>query len=386
MKVTGDQALVKKINKSLVLHTVRKHFPLSRSSVSVMTGLNKATVSTLVAELCEQQLVIEVGPGQSSGGRKPLMLHFNNMAGTVIGIELRVKQLSAVLCDLKGDIILVRDFTLEHHGLAYVLDTMKDLIAELISVAPSTPYGTVGIGIGVPGMVDEQGILLFAPNLGWEMVELQQILETYFAIPVTLDNEANAGAVGELNFGAAQDVSHLLYVSAGSGIGSGIIIDGKLYKGARGYAGETGHMCIEADGKPCSCGSRGCWELYASEKTYDTSVFKLPAHNTQDLIRCAKQGNIEAIRHFEQMGRYLGVGVTNLINSFNPELIIIGGALSEAEPWLATSMNEVVAERTLPYHKQQLQITFSKLGSRGTMIGAAFSSVMHFLGSIRITL
>ncbi len=386
MKVTGDQALVKKINKSLVLHTVRKHFPLSRSSVSVMTGLNKATVSTLVAELCEQQLVIEVGPGQSSGGRKPLMLHFNNMAGSVIGIELRVKQLSAVLCDLKGDIILVRDFTLEHHGLAYVLDTMKDLIADLISVAPSTPYGTVGIGIGVPGMVDEQGILLFAPNLGWEMVELQQILETYFAIPVTLDNEANAGAVGELNFGAAQDVSHLLYVSAGSGIGSGIIIDGKLYKGARGYAGETGHMCIEADGKPCSCGSRGCWELYASEKTYDTSVFNLPAHNTQDLIRCAEQGNIEAIRHFEQMGKYLGVGVTNLINSFNPELIIIGGALSEAEPWLAASMNEVVAERTLPYHKQQLQITFSKLGSRGTMIGAAFSSVMHFLGSIRITL
>ncbi|MEK4286537.1 ROK family transcriptional regulator [Paenibacillus sp. FSL P4-0502] len=385
MKVTGDQALVKKINKSIVLHTIRRNSPLSRAKVSEMTGLNKATVSNLVAELCAQELVTEVGPGESSGGRKPLMLHFNSMAGSVIGIELRVKQLTAVLCDLSGGILFESDFSLDNHALPYVLERMKKTISDLIDKAPESPYGIVGIGVGVPGMVDENGVVLFAPNLGWEMVDLRGILEAEFAVPVTIDNEANAGAQGELNFGAAKDVRHLLYISAGSGIGSGIIIGGELYKGARGYAGETGHMTIEAKGKPCSCGSRGCWELYASEKTYDHSEFSLPAHTTQELVRYAAAGQEDALRHFSSMGEYLGIGVTNLINSFNPELIVIGGALSEAEAWLGEPLRGVVAERTLPYHKQQLEITFSKLGSRGTMIGAGFSAVMHFLGDIRVT-
>lgn len=386
MKVTGDQALVKKINKSIVLHTIRKHSPLSRAKVSEMTGLNKATVSNLVAELCTQELVTEVGPGESSGGRKPLMLHFNNMAGSVIGLELRVKQLTAVLCDLGGSILNECEYVLETHDLPFVLKQIQSSISELIAKAPESPYGIVGIGVGVPGMVDENGVVLFAPNLGWEMVDLKAILEAEFSVPVTIDNEANAGAQGELNFGAARDVRHLLYISAGSGIGSGIIIGGELYKGARGYAGETGHMTIEAQGKPCSCGSRGCWELYASEKTYDNAEYALPAHTTPELVRYAVMGQEDALRHFASMGEYLGIGVTNLINSFNPELIVIGGALSEAETWLAEPLRKVVAERTLPYHKQQLEITFSRLGSRGTMIGAGFSAVMHFLGHTRVTL
>ncbi|WP_151737395.1 ROK family transcriptional regulator [Paenibacillus tengchongensis] len=386
MKVTGDQALVKKINKSLVLHTIRTHSPVSRAKVSEMTGLNKATVSNLVAELCGQELVTEAGPGESSGGRKPLMLHFNSMAGTVIGLELRIRQLSAVLCDLGGHILHELEIELDKHELAYVVEQMKDMIGQMIAAAPPSPYGIVGIGVGVPGMVDEHGVVLFAPNLGWEMVNLRGILEEAFAVPVTIDNEANAGAQGELNFGAARGVRHLLYISAGSGIGSGIIIGGELYKGARGYAGETGHMTIESGGKPCSCGSRGCWELYASERTYDQPGLPLPSRTTPELVRHARSGNEEALRHFATMGTYLGIGVTNLINSFNPELIVIGGALSEAEPWLGGPLRHVVAERTLPYHKQQLEITFSKLGGKGTMIGAAFAAVMHFLGNIRVTI
>lgn len=386
MKVTGDQALVKKINKSIILHTIRMHSPVSRATVSSMTGLNKATVSNLVAELCSQELVTEAGPGESSGGRKPLMLHFNNRAGSVIGIELRVKQLKAVLCDLGGGILHEREALLDTHNLAYVLEQMKNMITELITEAPPSPYSIVGIGVGVPGMVDENGVVLFAPNLGWEMVDLRGILEDTFSVPVTIDNEANAGAQGELSFGAARGVRHLLYISAGSGIGSGIIIGGELYKGARGYAGETGHMTIESDGTPCSCGSRGCWELYASEKTYDNTGLSLPARSTSELVQHARSGQEDTLRHFATMGEYLGIGVTNLINSFNPELIVIGGALSEAEPWLGGPLRKVVAERTLPYHKQQLEITFSRLGSRGTMIGAGFSAVMHFLGNIRVTL
>lgn len=385
MKVTGDQALVKKINKSIVLHTIRRSSPISRAGISEMTGLNKATVSNLVGELCEELLVTEAGPGQSSGGRKPVILHFHAMGGTVIGMELRVKQLSGVLCDLDGGILHERSQELASYKLPYVLEAMEAMIRGLIREAPETPHGVVGIGIGVPGMVDENGIVLFAPNLGWEMADLRTPLEGLFGVPVTIDNEANAGAQGELNFGAALGVRHLLYVSAGSGIGSGIIIGGELYKGARGYAGETGHMTIEAEGKPCSCGSRGCWELYASERSYEDPGLSLPARSTSALVSAAARGDAAAVAHFEAMGNFLGIGVTNLINSFNPELIIIGGALAEAEPWLAGPLRRVVAERTLPYHKHRLEIAFSRLGTRGTMIGAGFAAVMHFLGDVKVT-
>ncbi len=384
MNVTGDQALVKKINKSLILHTIRKHAELSRARISEMTGLNKATVSNLVAELLEDQLVLEAGPGESSGGRKPLILNFHAMAGCVIGMELRVKQLTAVLCDLNGSVIGESETSLLRHDYEYVLGEMKTVIAGLIRQAPSTHYGVVGIGIGVPGMVDEHGVVLFAPNLVWEKAPLRQQLEEAFSIPVIIDNEANSGALGELNFGRGEDVRHLLYVSAGSGIGSGIIIGGELYKGSRGYAGETGHMCIEAEGTPCSCGSQGCWELYASEKAYDLAPMALPAYHTRDLIGFAADGNAAALQQFSLMGTYLGIGLTNLINSFNPELIVIGGALSEAREWLEETMQQVVAKRTLPYHKQQLEIAFSTLGSRAAMIGAGFSAAMHFLGHTRV--
>ncbi|WP_136604020.1 ROK family transcriptional regulator [Paenibacillus dokdonensis] len=384
MKVTGDQALVKKINKSLILHTIRKHAELSRARISEMTGLNKATVSNLVAELQEDQLVLEAGPGESSGGRKPLILHFNAMAGCVIGMELRVKQLTAVLCDLNGSVLREAESPLLQHDLPYVFEAMQTMIATLIDAAPLTHYGILGIGVGVPGMVDEHGLVLFAPNLGWEKTPLRELLEEKFSIPVIIDNEANSGALGELNFGRGEDVRHLLYVSAGSGIGSGIIIGGELYKGSRGYAGETGHMCIEAEGTPCSCGSRGCWELYASEKAYDLAALELPAYHTRELIRYADQGNAAACQQFAVMGTYFGIGLTNLINSFNPELIVIGGALSEAREWLEGPMQQVVARRTLPYHKQQLEIAFSTLGSRAAMIGAGFSAAMHFLGHTRV--
>nr|WP_280521369.1 ROK family transcriptional regulator [Paenibacillus mangrovi] len=366
------------------MHTIRKHPELSRARISEMTGLNKATVSNLVAELQEEQLVLEVGTGESSGGRKPLILHFHAMAGCVIGMELRVKQLTAVLCDLNGKVLHEAEAPLQQHDLPYVLENMKTMISGLIAKAPPTHYGVVGIGVGVPGMVDEDGVVLFAPNLAWEKVELRKLLEESFSIPVIIDNEANSGALGELNFGRGEDVRHLLYVSAGSGIGSGIIIGGELYKGSRGYAGETGHMCIEAEGTPCSCGSRGCWELYASEKAYDLAAVELPAYQTPELIRFAAEGNAAARQQFAVMGTYLGIGLTNLINGFNPELIVIGGPLSEARTWLEEQMQQVVARRTLPYHKQQLEIAFSTLGSRATMIGAGFSAAMHFLGHTRV--
>ncbi|WP_422658355.1 ROK family protein [Paenibacillus sp. EC2-1] len=384
--ITGDQALVKKINMSIVLNTIIRYSPLSRVKVSELTGLNKATVSNLVLELCEKHLLLESGPGESSGGRKPRMLLFNGKAGYAVGVEIRLKQMVAILTDLEGRIIAENECLLEHHDVSSVLNRMVQLIKGLMQLVPPSHYGIVGVGVGVPGMVDSDGTVLFAPNLGWEMVPLRQLLEDEVGVPVTIDNEANAGAQGELRFGAGRDAQHLLYISAGSGIGSGIIINGELYKGARGYAGETGHMTIEADGKACSCGNRGCWELYASEKTYNSLDASLPSRRTLDLVKYAEQGHDNTIAHFENIGRYLGVGITNLVNGFNPQSVVIGGPLSDAREWIQDTIEQVVSKRTLPYHRERMEIRFAELGSRSTVIGAAYSAISHFLGPVRVSM
>ncbi|KAA8786142.1 ROK family transcriptional regulator [Paenibacillus amylolyticus] len=386
MKITGDQMLVKKINKSIVLDTIRRHAPLSRAKLSEVTGLNKATVSNLVADLISDELVQEIGPGESSGGRKPLMLLFRGTAGYAVGLELSVTRLKGVLTDLEGHIVAEYALNLEQHDTASVFEQLKLAASHLMKQAPPSPHGVIGIGIGVPGMVDEQGTVLFAPNLKWEMVPLRAMMEESFNLPVTIDNEANAGARGELNFGAGVGVRHLIYISAGIGIGSGIMVDGELYKGAWGYAGETGHMSIEAEGLPCSCGNRGCWELYASEKVYEhPDQQHLPAYTTKELIEHAQNGHQDVIALYDIIGRKLGVGITNIVNSFNPERIIIGGPLSEAKPWIESALKQVVEERTLPYHRRSLQVEWAALGSRSTRIGAAYSAISQFLGNVRVS-
>ncbi|WP_172197017.1 ROK family transcriptional regulator [Saccharibacillus qingshengii] len=405
MRVTGDQALVKKLNKSIVLDTIRRKGPLSRTDVSERTGLNKATVSNLTAELLQQKLVEETGPGESSGGRKPLMLLFNEAAGCAIGIELGVTLVKAALTDLKGGILLERSTPLARHDPESAFAAIREVTAPLLEAAPETPYGLIGIGVGVPGMVDEAGVILYAPNLGWEGIDLKTRLEAEFGVPVVIDNEANAGAAGEREYGAGRHVRHLVYVSAGMGIGSGMIIDGQLYKGAWGYAGETGHMSIESDGRLCSCGSRGCWELYASERAYAYAeasekntaaddkksdaadqASPLPSLTTRELTARARGGHEETIAMYTEIGRRLGIGITNLVNGFNPEKIVVGGPLTEAKEWIEPAMLEAIAERALPYHRRELAISFSGLGSRSAVLGAAHLAVSQFLGRVRVSL
>ncbi|MBW7458864.1 ROK family protein, partial [Paenibacillus sepulcri] len=170
MKTTGDLALVKKINTAIVLDAVLKNAPLSRAQISEQTGLNKATVSSLVQDLIDAHLVIETGPGESSGGRKPVMLVFRGSAGYAIGIDLGVNYIRGVLTDLEGAVISGRELTLKAHEIEDVLPKLNDCIESLIAAMPESPYGLVGIGIGVPGIVNDQGDILFAPNLAWSHV------------------------------------------------------------------------------------------------------------------------------------------------------------------------------------------------------------------------
>jgi glucokinase-like ROK family protein len=376
--ITWNQQVVKKNNKSLVLQMVMEKEPLSRADIAQITGLNKATVSSLANELLDEELIYESGPGESSGGRRPVLLHFNKAAGYSIGIDIGVNYVLSVLTDLKGNIINEKSQSIHDTSYVVVIEIVKTMIRKLIGEMPPSRYGIVGIGIGIPGIVNKEGLVLLAPNLGWRNIPLINAITDEFNLPVMIENEANAGAYGEKIFGAGQNIQNMIYVSVGIGIGVGIILNGELYRGKNGYSGEMGHMIIEVNGNQCSCGSRGCWEVYASEH----ALLKLA--NKQDeslesLILLAEQNDKDALDLFEQIGRYLGYGINNIINTFNPEQVIIGNRLAMAKKWLEQPIRKTIETHTLPFHQSEFQLHFSKLAIYSTAYGMSAFTVRGFI-------
>lgn len=383
--LTGDQTLVKQINKSIVFNQIKNNGPDSRAHISKETGLNKATVSTMVFELMNESFVNEIGAGQSSGGRKPLLLYFNNHAGYSIGIDLGVNYLLGVLTDLTGKIVEEKMCNLHKIDLDYITNEIIGMIEALIEKAPESTYGIVGIGIGVPGNVDNKDMILFAPNLKWKDVNLKQVIEEKFEIPTEIENEANAGAHGELIYGAGKNAINQVYVSIGIGIGTGIIINKQLYTGSTGISGEMGHFTIEANGKKCSCGNRGCWELYASENALLKAAQQhdfVDENNKVDiafLINQAQSGNLKVLQLLNTLGEYIGFGLTNIINTFNPEIVIIGNRIALFETWITNPINRVLDERISKFHKANTEIRYSSLGKYSTALGASSFSISSFL-------
>lgn len=391
MKITGDQQLIKKMNKTIVLDTIRGRQPLSRADISAGIGLNKATVSSLVAELIDSRLVNEIGPGESSGGRKPTLLLFNKNAGFAIGVDIRVSDLLAVLVDLEGNVLVEKNVPLTDIAPESVLDQIRKTVRQLSRKAPESPYGIVGIGIGVPGLVDEKSRVISAPNLGWEQADLAKALVEEFGANVHIDNEANAGAIGEKLYGAGRDSVNLIYLSIGIGIGSGIIVGGELYRGTSNFSGEVGHMTIAEDGPLCRCGNRGCWETLASEKALldrAASVWRTDAGapHLEEILNAAKQGDEKAGALLREIGSQLGVGLANLVNILNPELIVIGNRLSLAGELFEEAMLQTIKSRSLSYHRKKTQVSFAKLGIRSTALGAASMPITAFLADTDVNI
>ena len=367
--ITWNQQVVKKNNTALVFQTITQQEPISRADIAGQSGLNKATVSSLVNELLEKELVYESGPGESSGGRRPVLLHYHATAGYSIGIDLGVNYILGVVTDLKGNIVIEEHVKVINTSFLEVIEQIKNMITLLVKDLPKTPYGIVGIGIGIPGIVDKQGSILLAPNLGWKNCEMKSLLEDEFQVPVVIVNEANAGAYGEKHFGVGQDYNDIVYVSAGIGIGVGLILNNELYQGLNGFSGEMGHMVIEINGIPCRCGSKGCWETYASEHALlnragsDTTL--------EQLISLAQKNDEKAISLFKEIGSYIGYGINNIINTFNPEQIIIGNRLAMAEEWIKQPILDVVYSQSLFFQQQDLQINFSEHSTHSAALGVA---------------
>ncbi|GAA0286189.1 putative NBD/HSP70 family sugar kinase [Gracilibacillus halotolerans] len=380
---TWNQHVVKKENKTLVLQTIKEKAPISRASIAQVTGLNKGTVSSLVSELIDEDFIHESGTGESSGGRRPVMLLLNEKAGFTISVDLGVNKILGVMTDISGNRIMEKEINVDDNSVYNVSDDLFSLIDHLKEQAPSSRYGIIGIGVAVPGVVTTEGEILLAPNLGWKKVQLKDMLYERYKLPIIVENEANAGAYGEFIYGAGQNSKELIYISASIGIGVGLILDGKLYKGLRGFSGEFGHMTIEKDGLACRCGNRGCWELYASENALleASEQHGLKNHSITDLVTKAEMRDTNALKVFEQIGDYLGVGITNIIHIFNPEQVIIGGSLAEGIPLLLPSIKKRIKQNAIGFNLDDVHLNEANLNKYSVVLGITAFNIENFFRS-----
>jgi glucokinase-like ROK family protein len=392
---TGDQALVREINLSIILNCLRETSPLSRAQLAEITGLNKTTVSSLVRELIARQFVREIGFDLSGGGRPPVLLELNPDAGCIIGMEIGVDFILAILTDFKAQVLWRhRENTDQAEGQEAILTRALDIVRQTLTVGGSTHSPVLGIGIGVPGLVDvSSGTLLFAPNLKWHDVPLREVFSQEFDVPVFVDNEANVAALGERYFGTAQGSRDFVYLSIGVGLGGGIVLDGQLYRGIGGYAGEIGHMTLTSDGERCNCGNCGCWETLVSQMAVVNRVRKaVEAGNASRvsqlvkgrlerisiplIVEAAEEGDEVAGQALEETGVYLGIGIANLINAFNPELVIFGGVMSLASAYLLPAIEKTLEGRSLAWPRRMARVMASSYGPDACVMGGV-ALVLH---------
>lgn len=380
---TGDQALVRSINLSTVLRCVWDGRPLSRVAIAARTGLNKATVSSLVNELGQRGLIREIGQNEASGGRPARLLDLNADAGAMIGVEIGVDFIHVVLTDF-----LARVRWRERREVAPAAGREAIIAAVLAmlddAVAQAAGARLLGIGLALPGMVDvSSGVLIFSPNLQWRNVPLRQMIAERFRVPAFVDNDANAAALGERLFGAARTVDDFIYVIIGIGIGAGIFVNGQLYRGAGGYAGEVGHTNLLLDSsRPCRCGKRGCWETLANQYALVERVQAALAANRPSVLagdgrltierigQAAARGDEVARQALAETGAYVGVGIANLITLFNPRLVLVGGAMYDVMAYLLPAIRQKVAECAMKEMLQMVTIEPAAAGRDACTIGA----------------
>ncbi|MBT2678729.1 ROK family transcriptional regulator [Bacillus sp. ISL-35] len=373
----GTFQLMKSVNKSIILNKIRKSEPISRAQIAKETSLTPPTVSSIVKELIDQDLVRESTLGHSSGGRKPTMLHINAGAFYVIGIDAGPERVEGILSDLTGKVIHRTSNLLEKPLTSeQFLYRLKDIINKILGISNINEEKIIGIGIAMHGVVDvETGTSLVAPILKLRNIPIKEILEKEFNLTVKVENDARAMALGESWFGGHSDVDSMVTVNVGRGVGAGVVMNGRLYHGAQGIAGELGHMTIDMNGEVCECGNRGCLQTLVSGEAIADRASKqiegIPKKSTgKDIFKLAEQGDEKCIGLLQETGKILGIGMTNLIHLVNPGKIVLGGGVMKSERFIMPVLLETIHQRALTEEARETEILVTRLGDDATLLGA----------------
>ncbi|MGW5661464.1 ROK family protein [Streptomyces sp. NPDC003758] len=377
-RLPDTQQGMRRRNLARVMHTVSAEGPLSRAAVASRIGLTRAAVSTLVDELIRSGLLEELGPERPGRvGRPGSALAVSGRGPAGIGAEIGVDHLAVCAVDLRGDVRAraVRHGTNRDRPPQPVLGELTALVRQVVAEARREGLWPAGLAVAVPGLVARDArTVVRAPNLDWHDVDLGPLLPD--ELPLTVDNEANFGSLAELWLGD-DTPRDFLHVSAEIGIGGAVVVDGRLLRGTRGFAGELGHVPVRPEGPACACGGRGCLEQYAGEEAVLRAAGLTPGEDRVELLaERAAQDDREVLRALRGAGTALGIALTGAVNLLDPETVVLGGALAALAPWLLPSLERELARRTAG---PACAVSVSRLGSEGPLLGAAHSVVRAVL-------
>lgn len=364
-----DQAQIKKQNRNNVIRTIWGNSPLSRTNLASMTGLNKATITNIINELIYEGLVIEVGSVKGSVGRSQSLLAIDVNAYLCAGIVFRPSRIKVALSDIHANIVWRRvipfDGTENQNEL---FDKIFSALDDGLASCSDTARKLLGIGVGTASLLRPEDDMLYAiHSINWYNVPLVTSLRHYYNVPVIADTVANNCMLAEKVFGIAHDAKNAIFLAVGYGIGGGILIGDKLYRGSNGFAGDLGHFVIDPNGPLCPCGKRGCWELLASSIYAGESFASLYAK--------AEAGDKDSISKLTNIGRNLGIGIANLVSIVNPEIVIIGGSSVNAGKWILNPCRNEVKSRVFSWVESQTRIEFKSLGDDCDIIGSLSRSI-----------
>lgn len=375
--ITGDGAYIKKINRSLILGKIIEHGMISRAELSKITGLNKATISVQVANLLDEELIHETIQEHNVVGRRPIMLSINNHAGYVLGIDFDYRYVQFTVSDLGGQPIHYDSITLETDDYDEIVQLLIQRIKIYQGRYSSSCYGLVSVIIGIHGTVSKEENIYFVPTYQWQNKELKTDLKKELDINISIQNNANLSAYAERVY-QYHESDHLLCIILSSGIGAGIMVDGKLHKGFHGYAGEMGHMIISEDGKPCGCGNYGCWELYASEPNVLKSLanhLERPKLTFDDIQTLITEEEPITVQFLERFITDLSIGLNNIINLYNPETLVLTSELLKIYPDAINKIKRNFNSSASRYG----ELVISKLGNKSCVMGACALAIQQFL-------
>ena len=344
---TGSKRLIREINQAIVLDTVRASGSVSRTDIAKRTGLGMPTVSGITAQMISAGLLLEhdtVSPPDRAAaavGRRPVQLSLNASAGYAVGVKITERRLIAVLTDLDATVVARHDATIRGSDVGTVVEALAACVERLTPSAADRPV--YGAGVGLAGVVDRAaGIVRHATYAEWRSVPLAELLEQRLGLPVVIDNDVNALVAAEQWFGAGRGQPDFLAVSLGRGIGLGLVLDGRLYRGGAGGAGELGHVKVVENGPPCPCGGDGCLEALVSEPAIaaDVSAVKRARLSIRQVLALAAAGDEAVLDVYRTAGHRLGTAIGNLLNVLNPRLVVLAGEGTRGCPYLLRAMHD----------------------------------------------